>query len=186
MLKLHVVIASTRPGRIGLPIGTWAFEEAKAHGTFDVELVDLKDVNLPIFDEPKHPRFKDYQHEHTKKWSAKVGEADAFVFVTPEYNFSTAPALLNAFDYLFQEWAHKAAGFVTYGGISGGLRAVQMAKLTVTALNMMPIPDGVTLPFAMKQIENDTFKATETNQKAMKTMLDELHRWSTALKTMRN
>src|SRR4051812_12656950 len=104
VLKLHVVIASTRPGRIGLPIGNWAFERAKSHAKFDVQLVDLKEVELPMFDEPKHPRFGEYEHEHTKRWSATVAAADAFVFVTPEYNFSTAPALLNAFDYLFAEW----------------------------------------------------------------------------------
>src|SRR5713226_9805342 len=129
MPKLSVVIASTRPGRAGLPIGEWFFARAQAHGGFDVQLVDLKEVDLPLLDEPKHPRLRDYQHEHTKKWSALVGGSDAFVFVTPEYNFSSPPALLNAIDYLFHEWAYKPAGFVSYGGVSGGIRSVQMTKL---------------------------------------------------------
>jgi NAD(P)H-dependent FMN reductase len=185
MLKLHVIVASTRPGRIGLPIATWFHELAKSHGKFEVELVDLKEQNLPIFDEPKHPRFQEYEHAHTKAWSAKVNVADAFVFVTPEYNFSTAPALVNAFDYLYKEWNYKAASFVSYGGASGGLRAVQMAKQTVTALNMMPIAEAVALPFVTKQIEEGAFKANEGNEKAGKAMLDELHRWAQALKSMR-
>lgn len=185
MLKLHVVIASTRPGRIGLPIGSWAYEGARAHGKFDVELVDLKETALPLFDEPKHPRLKDYQHEHTKRWSAKVSEADAFVLVTPEYNFSTAPTLLNAITYLFHEWAYKPAAFVSYGGLSGGLRAVQMAKQTLTSLKIMPMVESVTLPFAMKQVEGEVFKASEQNDAALKAMLDETLRWAAALKPLR-
>ena len=185
MLKLHVIIASTRPGRIGLPIGTWFAERAKAHGKFDVTLVDLKEVALPLFDEPKHPRFQQYEHAHTKAWSETVKAADAFVFVTPEYNFSPAPTLLNALDYLFKEWSHKPASFVSYGGISGGLRAVQMAKLPLTALNMMPIAEAVAIPFAMKQVTDGVFQGSETNEKSANGMLDELHRWAEALAPMR-
>src|SRR5450432_3830534 len=139
MSKLSVIIGSTRPGRVGLPIGQWFFECAKAHGKFDVQLVDLKEQNLPLLDEPKHPRFSQYEHEHTKAWSAIVAESDAFVFVTPEYNYSPAPALLNALDYLFHEWAYKAAGFVSYGGVSGGIRAVQMIKQPLGVLKVVSI-----------------------------------------------
>ncbi len=185
MLKLHVIVASTRPGRIGLPIGTWFAERARAHGKFDVTLVDLKEVNLPFLDEPKHPKLGQYEHAHTKAWSATVKAGDAFVFVTPEYNFSTAPALLNALDYLFTEWGYKPAAFVSYGGISAGLRAVQMTKQTLTALNMMPIVDAVALPFAMKQVADGNFQANEANQKSAAAMLDELHRWAQALEPMR-
>jgi NAD(P)H-dependent FMN reductase len=185
MLELHVIIASTRPGRVGLPIGTWFFEHAKRHAKFDVKLVDLKEVNLPLLDEPQHPRLQQYEHAHTKAWSASVNAADAFVLVTPEYNFSTAPALSNAFDFLYKEWNYKPASFVSYGGISGGLRAVQMAKQTVTALNMMPIAEAVALPFAAKQITDGTFQPNDMNEKSATAMLDELHRWATALKPMR-
>jgi NAD(P)H-dependent FMN reductase len=160
MLKLHVIIASTRPGRIGLPIGNWLHERAKAHGKFDVTLVDLKEVNLPLIDEPKHPRLQQYEHAHTKAWSATIAAADAFVLVTPEYNFSTAPALLNAFDYLYKEWNYKPAAFVSYGGISGGLRAAEMTKQTVCALKMVPLVEGVTLPFAMKLVTDEKLAAT--------------------------
>ena len=185
MLKLHVVIASTRPGRIGLPVGNWFSERAKAHGKFEVNLVDLKEVNLPLLDEPKHPKLGQYEHAHTKAWSATVKAGDAFVFVTPEYNFAVAPALLNALDYLYTEWNYKPAGFVSYGGISAGLRAVQMAKQALTTLNMMPIVDAVALPFAMKQVADGVFQGNEANEKAATAMLDELHRWAEALAPMR-
>ena len=185
MLKLHVVVASTRPGRIGLPIGTWAHERAKAHGKFDARLVDLKEVGLPLFDEPRHPRLRQYEHAHTRAWSQLVDEADAFVLVTPEYNHATAPSLQNAFTYLFHEWAYKPAAFVSYGGISGGLRAAQMTKPTLAALKVVPIVEAVTLPFAGKQVENGLFAPTPANDEAAASMLDELHRWATALRTMR-
>ncbi len=185
MPKLHVLVCSTRPGRIGPSIAHWFAERARAHGGFDVEIVDLAEVALPIFDEPKHPRLGQYEHEHTKRWSAKVREADAFVFVCPEYNYGAPPALVNALDYLFTEWKYKPVGFVSYGGISGGLRSVQMIKQFVTTLSMMPLPDGVTLPFAMKQIEGGVFAAIESQEKSAGVMLDELVRWAGALATLR-
>lgn len=185
MLKLHVIIASTRPGRIGLPIGNWTFERAKAHGKFEVTLVDLAELNLPVMNEPQHPRLQKYVHAHTKAWSATVAAADAFVLVTPEYNFSTAPSLSNALDYVYKEWNYKPAAFVSYGGISGGLRAVEMTKQTLCALKMVPLTEAVTLPFAAKQIANGTFGGSPENEKAATTMLDELHRYAEALKPMR-
>jgi NAD(P)H-dependent FMN reductase len=184
-MKLHVVAVSTRPARVGFPVAEWAFDAAKRHGAFEVTFVDLAAVKLPLFDENEHPRFGRYEHEHTKRWSAIVAAADAFVFVTPEYNYSAPPALINALDYLSAEWAYKPAAFVSYGGLAGGTRAIQMAKLTLTALKMMPLPDGVMLPFFGKQIEGGVFRANEGNEKAAAAMLTELERWAKALKTMR-
>jgi NAD(P)H-dependent FMN reductase len=185
MDQLHVVIASTRPGRAGLPIGTWFHSFAEKHGKFRVRLVDLAEVNLPLFDEPKHPRLRQYEQAHTKAWSATITEADAFVFVTPEYNYSAPPTLLNALDFLFHEWHYKPVAFVSYGGIAGGTRSVQMLKSTVTALKMMPIPDAVTIPFFSQHLQGGAFKATETHEAAATAALDELVRWSGALKTLR-
>ena len=159
---------------------------ARRHGGFEVELVDLADVDLPLLDEPEHPRFKKYQHEHTKRWSERVSRADAFVFVTPEYNYSAPPSLINALDYLVQEWAYKPVGFVSYGGVSGGTRSVQMTKQVVTALRMMPIPEAVTLPFFTKMFAADgTFAPDGTQERAATAVLDELKRWATALQTLR-
>jgi NAD(P)H-dependent FMN reductase len=182
-----VLVTSTRPGRIGPAIGAWMFEQAKTEGEFEVELVDLKDFELPVFDEPSHPRFKKYEHEHTKRWSDKVSEADAFVFVTPEYDFGTPAPLMNALQYLFTEWHYKPVAFASYGGVSGGLRGVQMTKQVVTAMKMAPIVEAVTIAMASQQIDKETkvFLPTEMNNKAAQAMVKELHRWATAMKTLR-
>ena len=184
-LKLAVIIVSTRPVRVGQPIGQWFFDLARAHGNFDVDLVDLKEAALPMFDEPKHPRFAEYAHAHTKAWSAIVAPRDAFVFVTPEYNHGAPPSLVNALDYLHREWAYKPAGFVSYGGPAGGTRSVQMAKQIVTALKMMPMAEGVAIPSVTSHVENGEFKATDGFTHSAKVLLDELHRWAVALRTMR-
>lgn len=185
MRKVGIVIASTRPGRAGLPIARWFFEKARAHGKLDVELVDLAEWKLPLIDEPKHPRFRDYQHEHTRKWSAAVAAFDAFVFVTPEYNYGAPPALINALDYLLHEWSYKPAGFVSYGGVSGGTRSVQMTKGVLTTLKIMPVPEAVTIPFFSQLMEAGVFKGNEPLEKAVTVMLDELLRWADALASLR-
>lgn len=141
----------------------------------------------PLFDEPHHPRLQRYEHEHTKRWSATVDRADAFAVVTPEYDFATPAALVNALQYLVHEWAYKPLGIVSYGGTSGGLRGVQMTKQIVTSLRMMPIPEGVAIPFFSKYIDAATrvFDPGETQQHAVTRMLDELLRWTTALAALR-
>lgn len=186
MLRLHTIIASTRPSRQGPAVAQWFFTLAQQHGKFEHRLVDLAEVNLPLLDEPLHPRLQQYQHEHTKAWSAIVNEADAFVFVTSEYNFSPPPSLLNALDFLNREWHDKPVGFVSYGGVSGGTRSVQMLKLTVTALKMMPMYEAVTIPFFTQYIDdNGAFAPPDVQEKAAFDMLDELLKWATALKPLR-
>jgi len=185
MLNLKVVLTSTRPGRANLPVGNWFLEQARAHGRFAVELVDLLELALPPLDEPEHPRFARYRHAHTLRWSALVASADAFVFITPEYNYGMPPALLNAIDYLFHEWAYKPAGFVSYGGISGGTRSVQMSKSVLTTLKMMPIPEAVTLPLYLQMMKDGVFEPPESAHKSAQSLLDELERWASALKPMR-
>jgi NAD(P)H-dependent FMN reductase len=187
MPKLGVVIASVREGRVGRPVADWFIERARAHGHFDVDVVDLKDVNLPMFAERSHPRLQQYENDQQKAWSARVAGLDAFVFVMPEYNYSTAPALVNALDYLYVEWNYKAVALVSYGGISAGLRAAQMVKQTVGAFKMVPIVEAISIPFVGQAIdkESGTFKATDSQAKTAATMLDELARWTTALATLR-
>lgn len=185
-LKLQVIVGSTRPGRIGPAIATWFAEFAKQHSEFEVELVDLADFNLPVYDEPVHPRMQQYEHEHTKRWSAKVQAADAYVFVTPEYNFGPPPALLNALNYVYSEWNYKPCGFVSYGGLSGGMRAVQMEKLLATTLKMMPMVEAVALPMVWNQLgETGQFTSNELVDDSAQALLGELGRWAAALKPMR-
>ena len=185
-MKLQIVYASTREAREGFPIASWVMERAQAHGKFESRLVDLKEVNLPLFDEPQHPRLRQYKNAHTKAWSAIVAAADAFVFVTPEYNYGMPPALLNAIDYLSAEWAYKAAGIVSYGGISGGTRSAQMTKQMLPSVKIMPIPEGVSIPFFRNMLNAEgQFVGGELQEKAITPMLEELSRWTEALATLR-
>ena len=185
MPKLSVIYASVREGRAGDPIARWFVAQASAHGKFDVEYVDLKERNLPILCEPNHPRLKKYQLDSTKAWSATVDAADAFVFVSPEYNYTTPPALSNALDTVYHEWSYKPVGFVSYGGVSGGMRAVQTTKLMVTSFKMVPMMEAVNIPFFTQSIEGGEFKSSEVQEKAVTIMLDELFRWSNALRVLR-
>ena len=185
MPHLGIVIASTREGRVGAPVADWFVEQARQHGGFEVELVDLAAVNLPLLTEPNHPRLKKYTQDATKAWSARVDALDAFVFVTPEYNFFSPPALVNALDHLYSEWNYKAAGFVSYGGISGGLRSVQMTKLLLTTFKMVPIVEAVTIPFVAKALQDGRFPGSDPARSSATAMLDELLRWTNALAALR-
>ncbi|HTR79567.1 MAG TPA: NAD(P)H-dependent oxidoreductase [Gemmatimonadaceae bacterium] len=187
MLLLQIVTVSTRRGRLGPHVAKWFAEQARAHRRFAIEEVDLAELNLPLLDEPRHPRFKQYDHDHTKAWSTIVDRADAFAFVTPEYDYSAPASLMNALQYLFHEWTYKPAGFVSYGGVSGGTRGVQMSKLLVTSLKMMPMFEAVAIPFFARNLNAETgvFDPGDVQVKAAATLLDELLKWATALKTMR-
>jgi NAD(P)H-dependent FMN reductase len=183
--KLHVITVSTRSTRLGAGVAKWFFDYAKAHGKFDAVAVDLAEFVLPVYDEPKHPRFRDYQHAHTRKWSASVLSADAFVFVTPEYNYSPPPSFVNALDYVFWEWHYTPMALVSYGGVSGGLRAAQAERLMASTLKMVPLMEGVAIPNFEKQMKEGVFHANELNEVGAKSVLDELLRWTDALSGLR-
>lgn len=184
--KLHIVVCSTRPVRVGPAVAQWVLGEAQAHGQFDAELIDLASFELPVFDEPEHPRLQKYQHQHTKAWSASVSAADAFVFVLPEYNFGPPSALVNALQYLSREWNYKAAGIVSYGGVSGGMRSAQLLKAMLTSYKMVPLLEGVPVINVAQQLDADkVFQPNDANSSSAKVMLDELARWTGALKTLR-
>ncbi|MFJ9353026.1 NADPH-dependent FMN reductase [Streptomyces mirabilis] len=188
MVKLKIIIASTRPGRIGLTIGEWFECHSKKHGGFDdIELVDLAEVGLPFMNEPDHPRLGTYTHQHTRDWSAKVAEADAFVFVMPEYNFGYNAELKNAIDYLHSEWQYKPVGLVSYGGVSAGTRAAQMIKQVVTTLKMTPVVESVAIPFVHQLIdEEEGLVPNEVMTSSATAMLDELVRVTEALRPLRS
>src|SRR5207253_5839532 len=125
-----IILGSTRPNRNGEAVAKWVYEIAKKRSDAEFELVDIKDFNLPLLDEPVPPSMGQYSKSHTKTWAAKIDSFDAFVFVTPEYNHGTSGALKNAIDFLFREWNNKAAGFVGYGS-AGGARAVESLRLVM-------------------------------------------------------
>jgi NAD(P)H-dependent FMN reductase len=183
---LRIIIGSTRPGRVGPAVAAWIAERAREHGGFDVQVTDLAELNLPMLDEPNHPRLGQYVHQHTKDWSALVAASDAFVFVTPEYNYGFNGALKNAIDYLHAEWQNKAAGIVSYGGVAAGTRATQMLKQVLTALKIMPVPEAVNIPFVFQHLDEDKrFKSTELIDASATAMLDELLRWTQSLAGLR-
>ena len=185
MPTLTVILGSTRPGRAGQPIAEWFVERARAHGGFDVEVADLAEIGLPLLDEPNHPRLGQYTQQHTKDWSALIDRADAVVFVTPEYNYGYPATIKNAIDFLHREWRDKPVGFVSYGGVAAGTRAVQQLKQVVTTLRMVPVFDSVNIPFHAQLIKDGTFEANDLLNQAADTMLDELLRLETALHPLR-
>lgn len=187
MINLLVVIASVRPGRVGESVANWFTPIAEDDGRFKVEVADLMELNLPFMDEPNMPGRREYTKQHTKNWSAIVERADAFVFVTPEYNATPAPALKNALDFLYHEWAYKPASFVSYGGIWAGARAVQALKPNLTQLSVMPVPEMVPIPGVSGLLDDEgNFQGTEVHERGVGSMLDSLAKWSGALKTLRD
>jgi NAD(P)H-dependent FMN reductase len=183
---LRIIIGSTRPGRVGPSVAAWTAERAREHGGFDVQVTDLAELDLPLLDEPNHPRLRQYTKQHTRNWSELVDASDAFIFVTPEYNYGFNAALKNAIDYLFQEWQHKAAGIVSYGGVAAGTRATQMLKQVLTALKIMPVPEAVNIPFVFQHLDEDKrFKSTELIDASATAMLDEVQRWTESLAALR-
>ena len=174
---LSIVIGSTRPGRVGPKFAAWFRSRAISQGGFEVELVDLAQLKLPFLDEPAMPRLHQYVHQHTIDWSHTVERSDAFVFVTPEYNFGYSAVLKNAIDYLALEWADKAVGFLSYGGVAAGTRAVQQLKQVVTALKMVPVAESVNLPFFTQFIdESGAVRPSDQMNSSADAMLNELAR----------
>jgi NAD(P)H-dependent FMN reductase len=186
MSRLAVIIASNRPGRVAVPVAEWFSEVARQHGGFEVDVVDLAELGLPFMDEPNHPRLRRYEHDHTRTWSARIEAADAFVVVTPEYNYGMPAILKNALDYLHHEWAYKPVAFVSYGGVSAGTRSVQMAKQVVSTLRMFPLPEAVAIPFVQQFLDDESrLVPNEVMEGAAKAVLDELVRVEQALRPLR-
>lgn len=182
---LNIIVGSTRPGRVAPIFANWFRDFAAPHGKFEPVIVDIAEFGLPLFDEPKHPRLGDYENEHTRRWSQTIAAGDAFVFVTPEYNYFIPAPLVNAITYLSSEWKYKPAGFLSYGGVSGGLRGVESAKSLLTTLKVVPVPEGVAVPNYPQLVVEGAFQPNDSIIASAGTMLDELHRWSVALKPMR-
>ena len=184
MLKIALIIGSTRPGRNGEAVAKWVYEISKKRTDAEFELVDIKDFNLPLLDEPVPPSMGQYSKPHTKTWAAKVGSFDGFVFVTPEYNHGISGALKNAIDFLFAEWNNKAAGFVSYGG-AGGARAVEQLRLVLAEVQIATVRNQVLLSL-FSDFENfSVFKPDARHEKSINEMFDQVIAWSGALETLR-
>ncbi|HRE49772.1 MAG TPA: NAD(P)H-dependent oxidoreductase [Flavitalea sp.] len=186
MYKLKIISSTVRPGRKGPVVVKWIADLASKNDNFEIEVLDLGEINLPMMNEPHHPSLKKYQHEHTKWWSAKIDEADAFIFVTAEYDYNYPAPLRNALEYLSQEWNYKAAGVVSYGGVSAGTRALNSLKNDLASLKMVALTEAVNFPFFQNNINSQNeFEANEISHKAAETMLKQLVRWTKGLKTIK-
>ncbi len=184
MLRIAVIIGSTRPGRNGEAVAKWVHEIAKKRRDAEFELVDIKDFNLPLLDEPVPPSMGQYSKPPTKVWAAKIGSFDGYVFVTPEYNHGISGALKNAIDFLFREWNDKAAGFVSYGG-AGGARAVEQLRLVMGEVHIATVRNQVLLSM-FHDFENfSVFKPASHHGKSVNAMFDQVIAWGGALKTLR-
>src|SRR5213592_2481629 len=184
MLRVAIIIGSTRPGRKGETVAKWVYEIAQQRSDAEFELVDIKDYNLPLLDEPMSPMMGEYTHQHTKTWSAKIASFDAYVFVTPEYNHATSGALKNAIDFLYGEWVNKVAGFIAYGGVSGA-RAVENLRLVMGELQVATVRAQVGLSLFTDFENFSVFKPASAQDGAVNTMLDQVIAWGGALKTLR-
>ncbi|MEV6927736.1 NAD(P)H-dependent oxidoreductase [Dactylosporangium sp. NPDC051485] len=183
--RLEVIVASTRPGRVGRVIANWFIGQAEQHGGFDIHVSDLAELNLPLLDEPEHPVLRRYTKPHTLEWSATIDAADAIVFVTPEYNHSFTAPLKNALDYLSKEWRDKPAAFVSYGGISSGTRAVYALRPVVSVLGMMAINSAVAIPTRTHITPDKQFTSDPGLEASAKAVLDDLARLSPAFANLR-
>ncbi|MGW3353547.1 NADPH-dependent FMN reductase [Nonomuraea rubra] len=184
MIRIGIILGSTRPGRNGAQVARWVLEHASRRTDAVFELVDLLDYPLPHLDEPMPPAYGQYQNEHTRAWAAKIGSYDGFVMVTPEYNHSTSGVLKNAIDYLFAEWNHKAFGIVSYGSV-GGARAAEHLRLIGGELKLADVRTNVALSLFTDFRDFSTLAAGEYQVAALTTMLDEVIAWSRALAPLR-
>jgi NAD(P)H-dependent FMN reductase len=183
-LKIGIILGSTRPNRNGEAVAQWVHGLAVTRGDADYELIDLRDFDLPLLDEPIPPSQGKYSQPHTKKWAAKIDSFDAFIFVTPEYNHSTSGALKNAIDFIYKEWNNKAAGFVSYGS-AGGVRAVEHLRLIMAELQIADVRAQVTLSLFADFENYSTFKPAPQHEQTVKQMLDQVLAWGTALRAVR-
>lgn len=184
-MRVMVVVASSRPGRLGRRVADWFLRATAAERAgIEIDLADLAEVDLPMLDEPEHPSGGVYQHEHTRRWSARVAAADAFVLVTPEYNHGMPAVLKNALDYPYAEWAWKPVGFVSYGSTAAGTRSVQMTKQVVTTLRMVPIAATVALRLS-DALEDGDVRADTGRTRAAGAVLTELLQVAAALRPLR-
>lgn len=185
VMKIAIIVGSTRPGRVGEAVATWVHAIARKRSDAEYELVDIAQFDLPLLDEPVPPSQGQYSKAHTKRWAAKIAEFDGYVFVTPEYNHGPSGALKNALDFLYAEWNNKAAGFVSYGS-AGGTRAVEQLRLVMAELQIADVRAQATFSLSTDFENYTAFTPAAGKDKAVTAMLDQLVAWSDAMRTVRD
>jgi NAD(P)H-dependent FMN reductase len=184
MIKVGIIVGSTRPGRKAATVAKWVHDLLKNRNDAEFEIVDIEDYKLPLLDEPVPPMMRQDSNPHTKRWSEKIDSLDAYIFVTPEYNHAPSAALKNAIDFLYHEWNNKAAGFVGYGG-AGGVRAVENLRLVMGEIKIADVRAQVALSMWTDFENFATFKPHEQHDKSVHLMADEVIAGGAVLKTLR-
>ncbi len=185
MIRIAIIIGSTRPGRVGEGVARWVYEQSRKRADAEFELVDLKDYNLPLLDEPVPAGISNhYIHNHTKIWSQKISSFDAFIFVTAEYNHGIPAALKNAIDFLYQEWANKVAGFVAYGGV-GGTRVVEQLRVVMGELQVATVRSQMAFSLRSDFEDYKNFKPAPYHEKTMNLLFDQVIAWGSAIRKVR-
>lgn len=188
-LKLKIILGSTREGRFSDLAGQWALTQAKKHPEFDAEVLDLRDFDLPFFDQAETPSSKKapYTHPVVQKWTAKIAEGDVFVIIAPEYNRSIPGVLKNAIDWVYPEWNKKAVGYVAYG-TAGGARSVEHLRAVAVEQQMVSVRGAVHIPahWTLRD-ETGALKAGALDQyeHSAETLFIQLKEWGEAARTMR-
>ena len=184
--RIQVILGSTRQGRAGEQVARWFADLAAQRDDIDVELVDLRDWPLPFFDSPTSPKRELSDDPRVRAWSAKVAEADGYVLVTPEYNYGYPAVLKNALDHLYYEWNDKPVGFVGYGGMAGGIRAVQQLRQVVVELGLVQTHAQVIIPKVFAAFDDAGQPVDGFHPKMAATLLDEVAEWATLLQSKRD
>ncbi|MEV0248569.1 NAD(P)H-dependent oxidoreductase [Nocardia sp. NPDC050712] len=184
MIKIGIIVGSTRPHRNGPQVARWVLESAAARTEAEFELIDLLEHPLPHLQEAVAPMFGPSVNAHTRAWAQRVAPFDGFVIVTPEYNHGMPGVLKNAIDHVFAQWADKAVGFVSYGA-GGGVRAVEQLRLVCGALGMADVGPQVVISVHTDFENYTTFTPREHHGVALAALLDRLLAWSGALAPVR-
>ncbi|MEU5028774.1 NADPH-dependent FMN reductase [Streptomyces milbemycinicus] len=186
MIKIGIIIGSTRPGRNGDRVAQWVRDLAAEHAgdTARFELVDLSDYALPLLDEAIPAARTPGRQPHSRRWAERIGSYDAYIFVTPEYNTAPPASLTNAIDYLYQEWGGKPVAYVGYG-IFGAVMAVQKLRAQAGVLRMADIGPQVALSLHEDFVNFADFRPREQHTAEVHRLVDELLAWARALGPLR-
>lgn len=160
--KIKLIIGSVRQGRTGEPVANWVVEQAKKNG-IELEVLDLKHINIPFLEAPIPPSYAPVDTEKGKEWAGMIADGDAFVFVTPEYNRGVPASLKNAIDHLSAEWNGKPAAIVSYGYIDGGAKATSHLKDTLDWLKVSVVEPDVNIQLSQDMMaEGGGFKDVDS------------------------
>lgn len=186
MIKIGIVTGSIRDMRVNLDVAKWVLEIAQNYDVdAEFEIVDIKEYDLPMINmESPSVLNKDYPDERIQRWSEKIDSLDGYIFITPEYNKASSPALANAIDSLSSEWANKACGYVSYGS-KLGVPAVMVLRMKMINFMTANVQAYGTLSLEDDFIDEREFNPSDKHIETIQLVIDQTISWSEALKNVR-